>query len=127
LCDRRGIKRELQHDEIDHETRRMIVRTLAEVIRRVHRDTGAPDFEKLRAERNAGIRRMVEDIARQWDANPDNVRHNFNYDACYCACPDGPCEHDFKGWREFEDGNGGEQVCARCGMGAMTHSLRVAP
>lgn len=33
------------------------------------------------------------------------------------------CDHDFKGWREFEDGNGGEQVCTKCGMGAMAHTL----
>lgn len=33
------------------------------------------------------------------------------------------CDHDFKGWREFEDGNGGEQVCTKCGTGAMRHSL----
>jgi len=33
------------------------------------------------------------------------------------------CEHDFKGWREFSDGNGGEQVCTKCGMGAMEHTL----
>ncbi len=34
------------------------------------------------------------------------------------------CDHDFQGWREFEDGNGGETVCTKCGMGAMTYSLR---
>lgn len=34
------------------------------------------------------------------------------------------CDHDFKGWREFADGNGGEQVCSKCGMGAMAWSLR---
>lgn len=34
------------------------------------------------------------------------------------------CDHDFHGWRDFEDGNGGEQVCRKCGMGAMTYSLR---
>ena len=33
------------------------------------------------------------------------------------------CEHDFKGWREFEDGTGGEQVCTKCGNGAMAHTL----
>lgn len=33
-------------------------------------------------------------------------------------------EHDFKGWREFEDGRGGETVCSKCGMGAMAWSLR---
>lgn len=35
------------------------------------------------------------------------------------------CEHDFKGWREFE--NGGEQVCTKCGIGAMSDSLRNGP
>lgn len=40
------------------------------------------------------------------------------------ACgPNDQCEHDFKGWREFEDGLGGETVCSKCGMGAMHHSL----
>lgn len=37
------------------------------------------------------------------------------------------CDHDFKGWRPFSDGNGGEQVCTKCGMGAMAYSLRVGP
>lgn len=32
---------------------------------------------------------------------------------------DDHCEHDFQGWREFEDGLGGEAVCAKCGIGAM--------
>lgn len=34
------------------------------------------------------------------------------------------CDHDFQGWREFADGNGGETVCTKCGMGAMQWSLR---
>lgn len=34
------------------------------------------------------------------------------------------CEHDFQGWREFDDGRGGETVCTKCGMGAMAWSLR---
>lgn len=34
------------------------------------------------------------------------------------------CNHDFRGWRNFADGNGGEQVCSKCGMGAMAYSLR---
>lgn len=38
-----------------------------------------------------------------------------------------PCEHDFKGWREFEDGLGGEQVCAKCGVGAMAWSMEFLP
>jgi hypothetical protein len=34
------------------------------------------------------------------------------------------CDHVFKGWREFEDGNGGERVCEKCGMGAMAFTLQ---
>lgn len=33
------------------------------------------------------------------------------------------CSHDFTGWRNFEDGSGGEQICSKCGMGAMSYSL----
>jgi hypothetical protein len=33
------------------------------------------------------------------------------------------CKHDFQGWRVFDDGRGGEQVCTKCGMGAMAHTL----
>lgn len=37
------------------------------------------------------------------------------------------CDHEWGGWRNFEDGRGGEQVCKKCGMGAMTHALRTGP
>ncbi len=33
------------------------------------------------------------------------------------------CAHDFQGWRAFDDGNGGEQVCTKCGIGAIAHTL----
>jgi len=85
------------------------------------------DFERLRRERNESVEKMLEDICREHGWERSEVRSTFNPDACYCACPDGPCEHDFQGWRPFYDGRGGEQVCSRCGMGAMTHSMRVAP
>ena len=35
------------------------------------------------------------------------------------------CKHEFKGWRELPDGNGGEAVCSKCGIGAMAYTLRV--
>ena len=37
------------------------------------------------------------------------------------------CDHEWGGWRNFEDGNGGEQVCKKCGMGAMAHTLMTGP
>ena len=39
-------------------------------------------------------------------------------------CMGSRCEHDFQGWREFDDGRRGEQVCSKCGIGAMAWSLR---
>jgi len=41
LLDRRGIKWELNHEEIDHETRAEIVQSIAEIIRLAHA-TGEP-------------------------------------------------------------------------------------
>ena len=74
------------------------------------------DFESLRAKRNEAVREVMHT--------------SFDPDACYCACAEGgPCEHDFPGWRDIEDEDGrvcgGETVCNRCGMGAMSHSLRI--
>lgn len=37
------------------------------------------------------------------------------------------CDHDFGGWREIDEGRGGEQFCSKCGMGAMAHSMRYLP
>lgn len=37
------------------------------------------------------------------------------------------CDHAWGGWREFDDGRGGEQFCSKCGLGAMSHSMRYLP
>ena len=42
---------------------------------------------------------------------------------CYADIPE--MKHVFTGWRMFEDGRGGEQVCKHCGIGAMEYSLRL--
>lgn len=60
---------------------------------------------------------------------PDEEADNSMKDKVFfhaSADPDA-CKHDFKGWREFADGLGGETVCSKCGMGAMAYSLRVGP
>ncbi len=85
-----------------------------------------PDFEALRARRNEQVRKVIDETAASLGVEPGKVVHNFDPDACYCDCPRGPCEHDFQGWRDFEDGSGGESICKRCGMGAMSHCLRTA-
>jgi len=90
----------------------------------------AVDFAALRARRDEALRALVGDVARKWGCDPCDVRMHISPHGCYCACPDGPCEHEFAGWRafdpEFDDGSGGERVCRLCGMGALTHTLRTA-
>lgn len=91
-----------------------------------------PDFEALRAKRNVEVMQVIQASAERLGWPKDKpIYHNFDFSACYCACPEGPCEHDFQGWRDLHDdkGNvsGGETFCKRCGMGAMSHSLRTGP
>jgi hypothetical protein len=45
----------------------------------------------------------------------------------HMGAPKPACKHEFNGWREFEDGCGGEQVCKHCGIGAMEWSMRYLP
>lgn len=40
----------------------------------------------------------------------------------HCEPKADACDHDWSGWRDFA--TGGEQVCTKCGMGAVYHSLR---
>lgn len=88
------------------------------------------DFESLRAKRNEAVREVMQSIAKQMGWDIDEIHASFDPDACYCACAEGgPCEHDFQGWRDIYDVDGdvcgGEAVCSRCGMGAMSHSMHI--
>lgn len=89
-----------------------------------------PDFEALRAKRNAAVEEVIAAAAKRLGIKEGEPIHSsFDPNACYCACGNGgPCEHNFQGWQDIEDESsnicGGETVCERCGMGAMSHSLR---
>ena len=85
----------------------------------------AHDFEALRAKRNEAVMAEVRKFADMQGVDLSEVMTSFNPNACYCACPEGPCEHDWKGWRWFDfDTSGGEAICTRCGEGAMSHAMR---
>ena len=85
-----------------------------------------PDFAELRRKRDEAIAATLQSICEKWGVDPTAVTHCHGK-GCYCACPDGPCEHEWGGWEEFDGGLGGQQVCKLCGMGAMSHSMRVGP
>ena len=87
-----------------------------------------PDFEALRAKRNAAFIKGMEALALDLDTDVSNRTSNFNPNACYCECgrePRGPCEHKWDGpdW-ESEDGRASSITCSHCGMTAMSHDLR---
>lgn len=93
------------------------------------------EFDALKAERAREIERVIRAVYERngWPVSKlhAHVSYGGGTDDCYCACPDGPCQHEFDGWRDILDDNeqpcGGEQFCRRCGMGSMVHSLRTAP
>ena len=86
----------------------------------------APDFDALRAQRNAALDEVAARLgAEGW--NTGCLHHSR--DACYCACTDGgPCEHDWNGVPyESPDGLEYSATCSRCGVLAMSHDLRTLP
>ena len=88
-----------------------------------------PDFETLRARRNAEVRQHMQKLAEEIGVDPDTMQSNFNPNSCYCACASGgPCEHKWDGEPyESDDGAVWSATCSRCGMTAMSHDLRNAP
>ncbi len=89
----------------------------------------SPDFEALRAERNAAQQELLKAFAARESVPLQSVRSTFNPHACYCACASrGPCEHKWDGpdW-ESSDGCASSVTCSRCGCTAMSHDMRVLP
>lgn len=57
-----------------------------------------PDFEALRAKRNAAVQDMLQKAAADWGVPVESLDSNFDPNACYCACgTNGPCEHKWGG------------------------------
>lgn len=90
--------------------------------------TQPPDFEALRAKRNAAVLDRHQKMADEWGVSLQSLRSNFNPSACYCACgTGGPCEHKWDG-EGYESGDGcWSATCSRCGCTAISHSMRTAP
>jgi hypothetical protein len=88
-----------------------------------------PDFEALRAKRNAAVLEHHRRLAEEYGIPLQSLLSNFNPAACYCACASGgPCEHKWDGepW-ESEDGCAWSTTCSRCGCTSVSHDMRNLP
>lgn len=86
----------------------------------------AHDFDALRAARNASVQRQCQKIADELGVPLQSLRSTFDPAACYCACPEGPCEHNWDG-PVWESESMCSVTCSRCGCTAMSHDMRVMP
>ena len=86
--------------------------------------SAAHDFEALRSARNAKHEAAMQKLKVEgW--NVSGCMHN-DPSACYCACPDGPCEHTWDG-KPYESEGLWSTTCSRCGVTSFSHSMRVGP
>jgi Zn-finger protein len=84
------------------------------------------EFDALKQELDTAILAIAKAFAEKNDMPLSEVYvHISGGSKCYCACPSGPCQHDWTGlWVDY--GNGGSVTCARCNQSAMQHSLRTS-
>lgn len=87
-----------------------------------------PDFEALRAERNARVREFEKKLCDKLGWDHGSMKSSFDPNACYCNCPAGPCEHTWDGpGYVSEDGCLSSATCSRCGTTAFSHHMRMMP
>lgn len=86
------------------------------------------EFDELKHKRDAAISETVASIAKEWGVEPSKMAfHSREHGAdCYCACPDGPCQHVWDG-PEYREECMSSVTCSRCGAVALYHDMRCGP
>lgn len=91
------------------------------------------EFAALAAKRDAAIEAVLQAVCEKHGLDPKFTRfHSRDYGApCYCACPDGPCQHVWDGPEATSDeedaGFWSSATCSRCKAVAMYHDMRCMP
>ena len=88
------------------------------------------EFDELKRRRDEAVEKMVEEVCQEkgWPRAEVHVHASHAGDECYCACPDGPCQHTWDGPNyESEDGCMMSVTCSRCSAVAAYHDMRVGP
>lgn len=90
------------------------------------------EFDDLKRKRDDSISASIAKICAEqgWDPVAAHV-HISGAGPCYCACPDGPCQHIWDGPEYTEELEGGglmsSVTCSRCGTPAIYHDMRFGP
>ena len=95
------------------------------------------EFAELARKRDEAVDATVKRLCEQegWDISKVAF-HASHMHGCYCACPEGPCQHIWDapvvpiGIEEGEDPRdapGHSVTCSRCGADAMSHDIRCGP
>lgn len=85
------------------------------------------EFEELKRKRDAAISEVVRTVCQQHGWDPEKASyHASNTDGCYCACPDGPCQHVWDG-PEYRDDTMMSGTYSRCGAIHAFHDMRTMP
>lgn len=93
---------------------------------RTPRPTDA-EFEELKRQSAEATREVVAEIAHMWGVDPSKLQvHDCSAGKCYCACPDGPCQHIWDG-PEYREENISSVTCSLCGEPEIYHDMRCGP
>ena len=90
------------------------------------------EFAELRRQRDEKLKSELARIGERLGATFGALTfHACGSHDCYCACPDGPCQHDWNGPVVQDDGHDTcswhSASCSRCGTLAMNHDMRCMP
>lgn len=88
-----------------------------------------PDFAELKRKRDEAVRRVVEAFAKEHGLDASSLTvHVSGHGDCYCACPDGPCEHQWDGENYISDDRClVSSTCSKCGAICAYHDMRCGP
>jgi hypothetical protein len=90
------------------------------------------EFEELKRKRDDAVRETVRAVCEKQGWDPAKTAfHSSDMGKCYCACPDGPCQHIWDGPEVTSDdedqGFWSSTSCSRCGAVSMFHDMRCMP
>lgn len=91
------------------------------------------EFNELKRKRDEAIAEIRAKICAEQGWNPVETQMHVSHSSeCYCACPDGPCQHIWDGpnWyddKDIENTHCISRTCSRCGEVAIFHDMRNAP